>query len=30
MSGLFTWLGDGMIILNAICSAFSGLMTRGL
>ena len=29
-SGLFTWLGDGMIILNAICSAFSGLMTRGL
>ena len=29
-SGLFTWLGDGMIIINAICSAFSGLMTRGL
>ena len=29
-SGLFTWLGDGMIILNAICSALSGLMTRGL
>ena len=29
-SGVFTWLGDGMIILNAICSAFSGLMTRGL
>ena len=29
-SGLFTWLGDGMIILNAICSASSGLMTRGL
>ena len=26
----FTWLGDGMIILNAICSAFAGLMTRGL
>ena len=29
-SGLFTWLGDGMIILNAICSAISNLMTRGL
>ena len=29
-SGSFTWLGDGMIILNAICSALSGLMTRGL
>ena len=29
-SGQFTWLGDGMIILNAICSALSGLMTRGL
>ena len=29
-SGRFTWLGDGMIILNAICSALSGLMTRGL
>ncbi len=29
-SGLFTWLGDGMIVINAICSAFSGLMTRGL
>lgn len=29
-SRLFTWLGDGMIILNAICSALSGLMTRGL
>lgn len=26
----FTWLGDGMIILNALCSAFAGLMTRGL
>jgi drug/metabolite transporter (DMT)-like permease len=24
------WLGDGMIILNAFCSALSGLMTRGL
>lgn len=29
-SGRFTWLGDGMIILNAICSACSNLMTRGL
>lgn len=29
-SGQFTWLGDGMIILNALCSAFAGLMTRGL
>jgi drug/metabolite transporter (DMT)-like permease len=29
-SGHFTWLGDGMIIINAICSALSGLMTRGL
>ncbi len=29
-SGIFTWLGDGMIIINAICSALSGLMTRGL
>lgn len=29
-SGSFIWLGDGMIILNAICSALSGLMTRGL
>ena len=26
----FTWLGDGMIILNALCSAFAGLMTRGV
>ena len=26
----FTWLGDGMIVLNALCSAFAGLMTRGL
>jgi drug/metabolite transporter (DMT)-like permease len=24
------WLGDGMIILNAICGAISNLMTRGL
>lgn len=29
-SGQFTWLGDGMIVLNALCSAFAGLMTRGL
>lgn len=29
-SGQFTWLGDGMIILNALCSAFAGLMTKGL
>ncbi len=26
----FTLLGDGMIILNALCSASAGLMTRGL
>lgn len=29
-SGQFTLLGDGMIILNALCSAFAALMTRGL
>lgn len=29
-SGSFTLLGDGMIILNALCSAIAGLMTRGL
>lgn len=29
-SGAFTLMGDGMIILNALCSAFSGLLTRGL
>jgi len=29
-SGQFTWLGDGMIIANALCSAFAALMTRGL
>ena len=29
-SGRFTWLGDGMIILNAFCGATSNLMTRGL
>ena len=28
--GHFTWMGDGMIILNALCSAFAGLMTRSL
>lgn len=28
--GGFTFMGDGMIILNALCSAFAGLMTRGL
>lgn len=26
----FTFMGDGMIMLNALCSAFAGLMTRGL
>ena len=29
-SGSFTLLGDGMIILNALCSAFASLMTRGV
>ena len=29
-SGSFTLLGDGMIILNALCSASAGLMTRGV
>ena len=29
-SGVFTWLGDGMIILNAMCGACSNLMTRGI
>lgn len=29
-SGRFTFMGDGMIILNALCSASAGLMTRGL
>lgn len=28
--GAFTMMGDGMIVLNALCSAFAGLMTRGL
>lgn len=27
-NGEFTWLGDGMIIGNALCSAAAGLMTR--
>lgn len=26
----FTFMGDGMIVLNALCAAFAGLMTRGL
>ena len=29
-SGSFTLLGDGMIILNALCGAFAGLLTRGV
>lgn len=29
-SGAFTLLGDGMIILNALCGACAGLMTRGV
>lgn len=29
-SGSFTFMGDGMIILNALSSAFAGLLTRGL
>ena len=29
-SGQFTLMGDGMIMLNAICSALAGLLTRGL
>lgn len=29
-SGSFTLLGDGMIILNALCSACAGLMIRGV
>ena len=29
-SGQYIWMGDGMIILNAICGALSNLMTRGL
>lgn len=26
----FSFLGDGMIVLNALCSAFASLMTRGV
>lgn len=29
-SGSFTWLGDGFIILNALCGASASLLTRGL
>ena len=29
-SGEFTLLGDGMIILNTLCAAIAGLMTRGV
>lgn len=29
-SGEFTFMGDGMIVINALCAAFAGLMTRGL
>lgn len=29
-SGGFTFMGDGMIILNTLCSAIASLMTRGL
>ena len=29
-SGSFTWLGDGFIIMNALCGAVASLMTRGL
>lgn len=29
-SGRFTWPGDGMIILNALCGATASLLTRGL
>ena len=29
-SGAFTFWGDGMIILNALCGAGAGLMTRGV
>ena len=28
--GQFTFMGDGMIVLNALCSASASLMTRGL
>ena len=29
-SGGFSWWGDGMIVLNALCGAAASLMTRGL
>ena len=29
-SGGFTFMGDGMIVLNALCAAFAGLLTRGI
>lgn len=29
-SGQFTFLGDGMIMINTLCAAVAGLMTRGL
>lgn len=29
-SGAFTLMGDGLIIVNALCGAFAGLMTRGV
>lgn len=29
-SGTLTFLGDGMIVINALCGAVAGLMTRGL
>lgn len=29
-SGSFSFMGDGMIVINALCAAFAGLMTRGL
>lgn len=29
-SGAFTLMGDGLIIANALCGAFAGLMTRGV
>ena len=29
-SGQFTMMGDGMMILSALCAAFAGLMTRGV
>ena len=29
-SGSFSFMGDGMIVINALCAALAGLMTRGL